>query len=100
MKYDFNKSVNTGYSMLEIANPAMQALTRAFVRFFSAGAWHLPTLSRVPARRALAHMGIGYGCVAVHHGELEVRDHGLTIMRRLRSAPRHPSLGWRDLSAG
>ena len=32
VKYDFNKSVNTGYSVLEIASPAMQALTLAFVR--------------------------------------------------------------------
>ena len=53
-----------------------------------AGAWHPPTLSRVPAGRALAHVGMCYGCVAVHHGERKVRDHGLTIMWRLRS-PHH-----------
>ena len=73
VKCDFNKSVNSGYYVLEIASPAMQALTHAFVRLFWRGLRILPTLSWVPAGRALAHMGMGYGCVAIHHGELKVR---------------------------
>ena len=52
----------------------------------------------MPAGRALAHVGMGYGCVAVLHGELKVHDGGFTIMWRLRSASRRPSLGWRDLT--
>ena len=31
VKYDFNKSGNTGFSMLEIASLALQALSRAFL---------------------------------------------------------------------
>ena len=42
--------------------------------------------------------GNGYGSVAVHHCELKVRDHRLTIMWRSRFASRRPSLDLCDFT--
>ena len=89
VKYDFNKSVKQW--LLRVGDrKSCHAGTDPRIRaLILAVASHLPKPLLGASRTRFGAYGMGYGCVAIHHGELEVRDHGFTIMWRLRSASRH-----------